>query len=100
METLALEAVAVVELGADEVKKALFITQQGKAFVVETLVAFAAFGVKIHFVAQSRAAPAHHTHPDIRFSGIFGQLEHAFYTFGGFFTDGNHGGGCWISAQK
>lgn len=95
METLALEAIAVVELGADQVKEALFIAEEGETFVVEALVAFGAFGVKIHFVAQSRTAPAHHTHPDVGFSGIFGQLEHVFYTFGGFFTDGNHGGGDW-----
>lgn len=100
METLALEAVAVIELGADEVKEAFFVAEEGEPLVVEAFIAFVAVGVEIHFVAEPRTAPAHHTYPDVRFSGIFGQLEHAFYTFGGFFTDGNHGGGGWISVQK
>ena len=63
IKSFAIQSIAEIKFGIDEIKKAFQITNQGNAFVFKNLVHGLFLIVEIHFVRQAAATPTHYAYP-------------------------------------
>lgn len=91
MKALAVEAIAKVQFGTNEVHQAFFVAEQLNPMFLKTLVFGPGFGFKIHTVAKTGASTAEDRNPQVGLTGLFGVLEQAANFVGGFGRNLNHG---------
>ena len=91
MKALAVQAIAKVQFGTNEVHQAFFVAKQANPMFLKTLVFGPGFGFKIHTVAKTGASTAEDRNPQVGLTGLFGVLEQAANLVGGFGGNLNHG---------
>ena len=89
VKTLPIQTVAELQFRVHEVQKAFQVGYNTDALVFKNLVHRFLLVVKIHFITQSAASPAHHAYAQeiagvLVYTGIFHQAQHH---FPGFVTD-------------